>query len=321
MNKIDAIIIGGGPCGLSAAIELQNKGLHVIIIEKGNIVNSLYRYPTHQTFFSSSIKLSIGDIPFITAKEKPKRNDALVYYRKVAELKGLNIHSYETVISVKKESGNFRVVTTKDHYQAQYVVVATGYYDNPNRLQVPGDDLPKVYSYFKEAHPYYGKNVAVIGGKNSAVDTAIELVRAGAKVTVIYRGSAYSPSVKPWILPSFDSFVRNGDLTMHFESKVVEIHPSSLVFEKDGNFHTIDNDYVYSMIGYHPDHNFLSNMGITIDEVTGKPYYDDETMETNVPGLYIAGVIAAGNNTNEIFIENGRIHGGLIANHISGGEA
>ncbi|MEZ7171534.1 YpdA family putative bacillithiol disulfide reductase [Sporosarcina sp. OR05] len=321
MNNLDAIVIGGGPCGLSAAIELQNKGLHVIVIEKGNVVNSLYRYPTHQTFFSSSIKLSIGDIPFITAKEKPKRNDALVYYRKVAELKGLNIHSYETVVSVEKQNDSFQVVTDKDCYQAKHVIVATGYYDHPNTLNVPGDDLPKVYSYFKEAHPYFGKHVAVIGGKNSAVDTAIELVRAGAKVTVIYRGSVYSPSVKPWILPSFDSFVRNGAITMHFEASVVEITPTSLVFKKDGTLHTIDNDYVFSMIGYHPDYNLLSNMGITIDERTGKPDYDEETMETNVPGLYIAGVIAAGNNTNEIFIENGRLHGSLLANHISGKNA
>lgn len=314
----DAIIIGGGPCGLSAAIELQNKGLDVLIIEKGNIVNSIYRYPTHQTFFSSSIKLSIGDIPFITAKEKPKRNDALVYYRKVAELKELNINSFETVTMVKKLDGLFQIHTDLTSYSAKYVVVATGYYDNPNALGITGENLPKVFNYFKEGHPFFGKKVVVIGGKNSAVDAAIELVRAGASVTVIYRGSNYSPSVKPWILPSFESFVRSGEIDMHFNANVIEIKSSSVVFEKAGEQHTIANDYVFSMVGYHPDHEFLQSMGIEIDKKSGRPTYDEATMESNINGLYIAGVIAAGNNSNEIFIENGRLHGALIAEHISG---
>jgi len=251
----DAIVIGGGPCGLSAAIELKEIGLDVLIIEKGNIVNSIYRYPTHQTFFSSSIKLSIGDIPFITAKEKPKRNDALVYYRTVAEMKGLSINSFEKVETVKKEDdGSFTLQTDLASYKARYVIVATGYYDNPNSLDVPGDSLPKVLHYFKEAHPYFGRKVVVIGGKNSAVDAAIELARAGASVTVIYRGSDYSPSVKPWILPGFDSLVRSGEIEMHFNSIVTEITSSSVTFEKDGVCTTIKNDIVFAMVGYHPDH-------------------------------------------------------------------
>lgn len=312
-----AIVIGGGPCGLSAAIELQNIGLDVLIIEKGNIVNAIYRYPTHQTFFSSSIKLSIGDIPFITAKEKPQRNDALVYYRKVAEMKGLSINSFETVEKVEKHDGLFRVHTNLNQYKADYVVVATGYYDNPNTLDVPGDNLPNVFHYFKEAHPFYGKKVTVIGGKNSAVDAAIELVRAGASVTVVYRGSDYSPSVKPWILPGFDSLVRNGEIAMHFNSSVKEITETTITFETDGIDQTIENDYVFAMIGYHPDHRFLKQIGIEIDDESGRPTFDDVTMETNIEDLYIAGVIAAGNNANEIFIENGRLHGGLIAEHIA----
>lgn len=312
----DAIVVGGGPCGLSAAIELKNIGLDVLIIEKGNIVNSIYRYPTHQTFFSSSIKLSIGDIPFITAKEKPKRNDALVYYRTVAELKKLTINSFEKVESVEKQDGIFTVKTDLASYKARFVIVATGYYDNPNTLGVPGDSLPKVYHYFKEAHPYYGQKVVVIGGKNSAVDAALELARARAEVTVIYRGSNYSPSVKPWILPGFDSLVRSGEIDMHFDSHVVEITPSSVAFEKDGARQTIENDTVFAMVGYHPDHDFLKSMGIRVDEESGRPVFDENTMESNIQGLYIAGVIAAGNNSNEIFIENGRWHGGLIAEHI-----
>ncbi len=312
----DAIVIGGGPCGLSAAIELKNIGLDVLIIEKGNIVNSIYRYPTHQTFFSSSIKLSIGDIPFITAKEKPKRNDALVYYRTVAELKGLTINSFEKVEKVAKIEGYFIVQSNRASYKAKYVVVATGYYDNPNSLGVQGETLPNVYHYFKEAHPFYGRKVVVIGGKNSAVDAAIELAKAGASVTVIYRGADYSPSVKPWILPGFDSLIRSGEIDMHFNSRVIEITTTSVTFEKEGMKKTIDNDFVFAMIGYHPDHGFLKNMGISIDDESGRPFFNETTMESNVEGLYIAGVIAAGNNSNEIFIENGRWHGELIAKHI-----
>jgi thioredoxin reductase (NADPH) len=316
MLRKDAIIVGGGPCGLSAAIELQATGLDVLVIEKGNIVNSLYNYPTHQTFFSSSLKLSIGDIPFITAKEKPKRNDALVYYREVAKMKNIAINSLEQVENVMKTSDGFHIVSDKGEYIADNVIIATGYYDNPNMLGIKGEELPKVFHYFKEGHPFYGHNVVVIGGKNSAVDTAIELERAGATVTVVYRGSDYSPSVKPWILPGFDSLIRNGSIDMHFNAHVTTISESSVTIVKEGNTFEIDNDFVFSMIGYHPDHSFLKKIGISIDEESGTPAFDEETMETNVEGMYIAGVIAAGNNANEIFIENGRHHGGMIARAI-----
>ena len=317
----DAIVVGGGPCGLSAAIELKQIGLDVVVIEKGNIVNSIYNYPTHQTFFSSSIKLSIGDIPFITAIDKPQRNDALVYYRKVAELKEIAIHSFEKVEDVQRESKGFRVVTDKEEYFAEHVVIATGYYDNPNRLGVKGEDLPNVFHYFKEAHPFFGKKVVVIGGKNSSVDAALELERAGASVTVIYRGSDYSPSVKPWILPGFDSLVRTGDIDMHFNAHVVAITESSVTVEQQAETFVIDNDYVFAMIGYHPDYTFLKSIGIATDEESGCPTFDEETMETNVEGLFIAGVIAAGNNANEIFIENGKFHGGMIARAIEAKQA
>lgn len=316
MEMLDAIVVGAGPCGLSAAIELQEKGFSVLVIEKGNVVNSIYHYPTHQTFFSSSIKLSIGDIPFITEKEKPKRNDALVYYRTVASLKDLTIHHYEKVLEVNKQQGHFIVKTTKAVYEAKQVVIATGYYDNPNKLPAEGADLPKVFHYFKEAHPFFQKKVVVIGGKNSAVDAAIELQRAGAQVTVVYRGREYSPSVKPWILPGFDSLVRHGEIDMLFNAIVTKITDTTVTVLQNGKEMILENDYVFAMIGYHPDHPFLQHMGVKIDEESGKPFFNEETMETNVDGIYIAGVIAAGNNTNEIFIENGKFHGGKIATHL-----
>lgn len=309
-------MVGGGPCGLSAAIELQKKGIDVLVIEKGNIVNSIYHYPTHQTFFSSSLKLSIGDIPFITAKGKPKRNDALVYYREVVRMTGIEVNSFERVTEVQKIEDGFQVTTDKEVYLANFVVVATGYYDNPNMMNVKGENSPNVFHYFKEAHPYFQKDVVVIGGKNSSVDAALELERAGANVTVVYRGENYSPSVKPWILPEFDSLIRSGSITMHFESNVIEITESTLLIEKNGEKITIPHDYIFAMTGYHPDYTFLKKMGIKTESESGRPRFDEYTMETNIQDLYIAGVVAAGNNANEIFIENGRFHGELIAKAI-----
>lgn len=318
MNSVEVLIIGGGPCGLSAAIEVEKKGFEAVIIEKGNIVNSIYNYPTHQTFFSSSLKLSIGDMPFITAKHKPQRLDALVYYRQVAELKDLTIQTFEEVLNVeKREDGRFTVTTTKDVYDAQYVVVATGYYDHPNRLNVPGEELPHVHHYFKEAHPYFKRHVVIIGGKNSAIDAGIELAHAGAHVTVVYRGPSYSPSIKPWVLPEFESLVRHEKITMHFNTNVTKITEENVYLETEGREHSVPADTVFAMIGYHPDHDFIRRMGVNIDEVTGEPHYNPETMESNVPGLFIAGVIAAGNDANTIFIENGRFHGCQIAATIS----
>ena len=314
----DAIIIGGGPCGMQAAISLQEIGLTPLIIEKGNIVNAIYHYPTHQTFFSTSEKLEIGDVAFITENRKPVRLQALTYYREVAKRKKLRVNTYERVLSAVKKDGRFVVTTTKGQYETPYVVLATGYYDQPNKLEVPGEDLDKVFHYFKEGHPYYNQDVVVIGGKNSSIDAAMELAMAGARVTVIYRGSSYSPSIKPWILPEFESLVRHGKIKMEFNAHVREIKQESVVYEKGENTIEIKNDYVFAMIGYHPDFDFLKECGINYDEESGKPVIDQETMETNVENLYIAGVIAAGRNANEIFIENGRFHGGKIAHSIAG---
>ncbi len=316
LQSEDVIIVGGGPCGLAAAIAFKEIGKDPLIIEKGNVVNAIYHYPTHQTFFSTSEKLEIGEVPFITESYKPKRNQALVYYRDVVKRKKLRIQSFEKVTTVKKQHECFQIITNKNTYKAKYVVIATGYYDHPNYMNVPGEDLPKVSHYFKEAHPYFDKDVCVIGGKNSSIDAALELVKAGARVTVLYRGSVYSPSIKPWILPDFDALVRNGTITMEFNANIKEITENQVIYEKDGEVKSIYNEFVFAMTGYRPDHHFLKAMGIKIDEETGRPMFNPDTMETNIGGIFIAGVIAAGNNANEIFIENGRFHGGLIAKAI-----
>jgi len=317
MQNVDAIIVGGGPCGLSAAIELKNIGLKPIVIEKGNIVNAIYNYPTHQTFFSTSERLAIGDVPFLIEERKPRRNQALVYYREVVKMKNIQVNRFEKVESVVKQpDGHFTVTTDKEVYETKYVVLATGYYDQPNYMNIPGENLPKVHHYFKEAHPYFDTEVLVIGGKNSAVDAALELHKAKAKVTVAYRGSDYSPKVKPWIIPEFASLVRNEEIMMHFNTTVKEIRENEVVLNVEGEDKIISNDFVFAMTGYHPDHQFIRSMGVTIDEETGRPNYNPETMETNIENLYIAGVLAAGNEANEIFIENGKFHGGFIAQHI-----
>ncbi|MDM5247323.1 YpdA family putative bacillithiol disulfide reductase [Lysinibacillus sp. G4S2] len=317
MQQVDAIIVGGGPCGLAAAIALQNIGLKPMVIEKGNIVNAIYNYPTHQTFFSTSERLAIGDVPFIIEGRKPKRNQALVYYREVVRLKDIQVNRFEKVNSVVKNGAVFTVTTDKEVYETLYVVIATGYYDHPNYLNIPGEQLPKVFHYFKEGHEFFDTDVLVIGGKNSAVDAALELNKAGARVTVVYRGSEYSPSIKPWVLPEFEGVVRNEEVKMYFNTNVLEISEHEVVLENDGSKKSIKNDFVFAMTGYHPDHSFIRAMGVTIDDETGRPFFNPETMETNVEGLFIAGVIAAGNNANEIFIENGRFHGDCIAKTIT----
>lgn len=322
LQKEHTIIIGGGPCGMSCAIELQNRKIKPLIIEKENIVNTIYNFPTHQMFFSSSEKLEIGDVAFITEKQKPIRNQALAYYRSVADRQELRVNPFERVIHVKKVDQFFHVKTELStgkqmDYEAQNVIIATGYYDQPNYMDIPGEDLDKVMHYFKEAHPYFNKNVLVIGGKNSAVDATLELHKAGAHVTVLYRGETYSKSVKPWILPEFDALVRKDKVKMEFNAEVSKITNDFVFYEVNGVKKSIANDFVFAMTGYKPDHDFLKEIGIIIDLESGRPQFNDDTLETNVSGVYVAGVIAAGYNNNEIFIENGRNHGALIGKAIT----
>jgi len=314
------IIIGAGPCGLAAALELERHHIKPLIIEKGNIAHTIYRFPTHQTFFSTSRNLEIGNFPFVTEKFKPVRNEALVYYREVAKRNALRIKTYEKAIDIAKEKSSFIVTTSKNNqekkYKARYVIVATGYYDQPKQLGIKGEHLPKVTHYFKEAHPYYKTDVVIIGGKNSAVDAALELYKAGANITVLYRGSEYSKSIKPWILPDFDSLIQKGKIQMAFKANVLEITENEVIYDKEGKTKRIKNDFVFAMTGYQPDIAFLKKIGIEIDQKTGRPARDEKTFETNIANLYVAGVIISGYNGNETFIENGRSHGKEIAKSI-----
>ncbi|GIP31544.1 YpdA family putative bacillithiol disulfide reductase [Paenibacillus sp. J2TS4] len=315
------IIIGAGPCGLSAASELKEQGLDPLIIEKGSIVDSIYRYPTFLQFHSTPELLEIGGIPFITPNEKPTRLEGLTYYRTVAERNQLRIRLYEKVLSIHSAEEGFELETEDrlghvHSYRAKHVIVATGYFDQPNRLGVPGEDLPHVSHYYREAHPYAAMKVAIVGGNNSAVDAALELVRVGAEVTVIYRGAELSPYVKAWVRPLFESMVNKGKIRMLFSSRITEIATRYVTVETEGTTSRLDNDFVLALTGFRPDRQLLQASGVEVDEETGAPQHNPETMETNVPNLYIAGVIAAGSRANEIFIENGRFHGKSIARSI-----
>ncbi|AIQ13226.1 YpdA family putative bacillithiol disulfide reductase [Paenibacillus durus] len=321
----EVIIIGAGPCGLSAAIECRRQGLSAIIVEKNFIVHSIYLYPTHMQFFSTPELLEIGDVPFTTPNEKPFRHEALVYYRKAAELHGLEIASYEEATAIERlDDGTFSVNTVnrrgeRQTRQAGSVVISTGYFDQPNWIGIPGEDLPKVAHYFREAHPYTGMKVAIIGGSNSAVDAALELIRAGASVDMIYRGDSISGNIKPWVRPIFESMVQKEKIRLHLASKVTEITPDTVVVSsvsRDESY-TLENDFVLAMTGFRPDRTLMSSIGVLMDDDMDKPVYDPATMETNIPGVYVAGVIASGRNANEIFIETGRRHGALIAEHLA----
>lgn len=318
------IIVGAGPCGLSAALELQNVGIDPLVIEKQSIVHSIYLYPTYMQFFSTPELLEIGGFPFTTPNEKPTRAEALHYYRTVAMRRGIRIRSYEQVTAINKGEEAFRVTSLNragrtGHNEAKHVVLATGYFDHPNMIGIPGEQLSKVSHFFREAHPYTGMKVAIIGGNNSAVDAAMELVRVGAEVTVVYRGDTMSPSVKPWVRPLFESLVNKGRVRMLFRSRVVGIGEAHITIESDNGTETVDNDFVLALTGFRPDREFLKSAGVRMEGEAEKPYFNPATMETDVKGLFLAGVIAAGAEANEIFIETGRHHGSLIAQRIAAG--
>jgi thioredoxin reductase (NADPH) len=321
-SPLDAVVVGAGPTGLACGIELKLRGLDAVLIEKGCVTNSLYHYPTNMSFFTTPELLEIGDIPMTSLNEKPNRTEALKYYRRVAEHYKLDIHQYEKVDNVAGADGEFWVHTTDRHncnhtYVARKIILATGYYDIPNLLNVPGEGLPKVIHYYKEPHPYYNQDVALIGAKNSAAIAALELYWTGARVTLIHRGAQISEKVKYWIRPNIENRIKNGEIKAYFHSKVVEIRPDSILVDAPQGEVLLKNDFVFALIGYSPDLAFLNSIGVTLDAATGRPRTNPATLESETSGIYLAGVIVAGMHTNEIFIENGRFHGKQIAGDIS----
>jgi len=323
---LDVVIIGAGPAGLAASIECKRQELSHIVIDKGSIVESLWKFPTNMVYFTTPDLLEIGELPLVSSREKPTRLEALKYYRRVAERYQLPLHLYEKVDEVERQNGLFRLHTTLQAttpgesraYRTRKLIVATGYYDNPNRLGVPGEDLPKVSHYYHEAHPYYQMEVAVIGGANSAAETALDLYRSGVKVTLIHWHAQLSSHIKYWVRPDIDNRIERGDIPALFNTRVEEILPDKLrLRSSDGRGFEVANDFVLALIGYHPDYRFLESMGIEIEPEKGRPVHDPETFETNVPGLYVAGGMVSGRETNKIFIENGRFHGAKIVRHLA----
>lgn len=317
MEILDILIIGAGPIGLNCAIEAQKNNLKYVIIEKGTIVNSLYNYPLYMRFFSTAEKLEIDGTPFISTAPKPGRQDALEYYQGIARQKKLSIHLYERVLKVSKNEGIFEIETTKGKYHAKNVVIATGFYDIPNLMNIPGEDLPKVKHYYTEPYPYARQKIVVVGSSNSAVDAALETYRKGAEVTMIIRHPEISKSVKYWVKPDIENRIAEGSITAHFNAELNEIKENSVIFKtNDGQVHEIENDFVLAMTGYLPDFDFLKNSGIELNGDCLNPFYNPETMETNVPDLYLAGVVCGGKDTHLWFIENSRIHANIIIGHI-----
>jgi thioredoxin reductase (NADPH) len=313
----DVVIVGAGPTGLACGIELKKLGLDAVLIDKGCVVNSLYNYPTNLVFFTTPELLEIGGLPMTSLNEKPNRTEALKYYRRCADYFGLHIRQYERVLDVEGADGAFTVVTEKARIETRKVILATGYYDIPNRLNVPGEDLDKVIHYYKEPHPYYNHDVLVVGAKNSAAIAALELHWTGARVTMVHRGEGISEKVKYWIKPNIENRIKSGEIAAHFRSSVVEILPECVRLQTPEGPLSIRNDFVFAMTGYRPDFEFLEAQGVRLDESTGRPVVDGETYESERAGVYLAGVIVAGVHTSEIFIENGRFHGEAIARDIA----
>ncbi|RKT01503.1 YpdA family putative bacillithiol disulfide reductase [Chryseobacterium defluvii] len=317
MEILDILIVGGGPIGLNCALEAQKNNLSYLIIEKGTIVNSLYHYPLYMRFFSTAEKLKIDGIPFISTAPKPGRQEALEYYQGIARQKNINIHLYEKVLNISKTHELFEIETSKSKYLSKNVIISTGFYDIPNMMNIPGENLPKVKHYYTEPYPYAKQKVVVIGSSNSAVDAALETYRKGAEVTMLIRHSGISESVKYWVKPDIENRIAEGSINAYFNAEMIRIEEKTVVF-KDGNgqVHEIENDFVLAMTGYLPDFDFLRNSGIELQGDCLNPVYHPETMETNVPNLYLAGVVCGGKDTHLWFIENSRVHAEMIIGSI-----
>ena len=309
-NIFDLIIIGGGPIGLACAIEAQKESLNYLVLEKGVLVNSLYRFPTNMTFFSTSALLEIGDVPFISHTEKPTRRESLEYFRRVQESWQLKINTYEEVLEMQPlDDEHYQITSSKGEYTSHSVIIATGFYDTPRKLGVPGEQLPKVKHFYDEAHPYIGSKVLVVGAANSACDVALETYHKGAQVTMAVRKANISPRVKYWILPNIENRIKEGSIQAYFNTTIKEIRPASVVLQTPEGLQEIDNDFVLAMTGYKPNYPLLERLGLQFSEDQHKiPVHHPETLETHLPNVYIAGVINAGMQTSKLFIENTRVH-------------
>jgi thioredoxin reductase (NADPH) len=321
-SSFDVVVVGAGPTGLACAIEAQRRGLRVSLVDKGCLCNSIFHYPANMTFFTTPELLEIGNIPFPSPNQKPSRDEALEYYRKVAEHYQLDIRQYHRVQRVEGSDGQFRVIATDLYgrpqlFDTKKLILATGYYDLPNYLGVPGEDLPKVKHYYHDPHPFYDTDVIVVGGKNSAAIAALDLWRHGARVTLVHRGPGMHHHVKYWILPDINNRIRNGQISAHFNSRVTAIRPDSIDLDTPDGTRSLRNDFLFALTGYHPDFAFLESLGIRIEGEDRCPACDPTSLESNIAGIYLAGVIVAGSRTNEIFIENGRFHGRQIADDLA----
>lgn len=316
---LQVLIIGSGPIGIACALEAKKKNLSYVVIEKGPLVNSLYHYPTNMQFFSSSEKLELDGIPFISKNAKPSKSEALEYYRRIATSNQLNIHLFEKVESVQKKEGGYTVNTSKADYATQHIVIATGFYDLPNYIDVPGEKLPKVFHYYKDPHYFSGQKTIVVGASNSSVDAALEVYRKGGEVTMIVRGDNIGPRVKYWVRPDIKNRIAEGSIAAYFNTEIKEIKEKSVLLTKaNGEEFSLENDFVLALTGYRPNFSFLEKIGIEISESAKKiPKYNPQTMETNMTGIYLAGVICGGLETHKWFIENSRIHAKMIMENIS----
>lgn len=320
MSRYDVFIIGGGPIGLACGIAAQKAGLNYIIVEKGCLVNSLYNYPVNMTFFSTSERLEIGGVPFMSLLAKPKRAEALEYYRRVANDAGLNIKLFEKVETVTRlEDDSFEITTSREKYISATIIVATGFYDLPKMLNVPGEQLPKVKHYYDDPHYYAFQKVLVVGASNSSVDAALETWRKGAEVTMVVRKDVISKSVKYWVKPDIENRIKEGSISAYFNSNIKAIHEHSVDIETPDGMITLENDFVLALTGYQPDFSLLKHLQITLsDDEKQCPLYDGETMETNQKGIYLAGVVCGGFDTHKLFIENSRVHAEMIIGAIAG---
>lgn len=314
----DVVIIGAGPIGIACALECKKKGWDYLVLDKGALTNSLFNYPLKMTFFSTSERLEIDNIPFMSTNPKPNRDEALEYYRRVVSNNDLTIYLYEEVVNVKKQGLHFLIKTNKQDIQAKNVIVATGFYDIPKLLNVPGENLDKVAHYYKEAHPFSMQKVAVIGASNSSVDAALEIWRKGGDVTMIIRKNQIGERVKYWVRPDILNRIEEGSIKVFYNSEVTEIKEKEIIINTPTGIKTINNDYVLALTGYQPNFEFLKNLGIKLQKYNHDiPVYNSETMESNVEGIYLAGVICGGKETHKWFIENSIIHAKLIANNLS----